>query len=111
MNQFLQTLEANRQMLLVGPLIGAMCAVLSVYIVLRKMSLISEGVSHAGFGGIAIALVIGYYFPGMDLPHKVSGGVSTGSPIWWQVITGLFCLGTALMIGYVTRKKRVNEDA
>jgi len=110
MTTFWETLQAGQQMLIVGPIIGAMCAILSVYIVLRRMALISEGVSHAGFGGIAVALLVGYFVPALDLPHLVDGK-EVGSHIWWQIITGLFCLGTALLIGYVSRRKRVSEDA
>jgi zinc transport system permease protein len=88
-----------RFLLIAGPIIGGTCAVLSVYVVLRRMALIAEGISHAGFGGIAIAVLVGYYIPAID------------NPAARQVITGLFCLGTALLMGYVTRKKRVSEDS
>ncbi len=85
--------------LLLGPVLGAMCALLSVFVVLRRMALISEGVSHAGYGGVAIAIAVGALAP------------SFKGPIWQEIITGIFCLGTALLIGYVTRKKRVSEDS
>ncbi len=64
------------------------------------MALISEGVSHAGFGGLSVALLIGYFIPAL------------GNEFWNRVITGLFCLGTALLIGYFARsRKRVHEDS
>jgi zinc transport system permease protein len=63
------------------------------------MALISEGVSHAGFGGLSLALLIGYYIPAL------------GNEFWSRVITGLFCLGTALLIGYFARSRRVHEDS
>jgi ABC-type Mn2+/Zn2+ transport system permease subunit len=99
MNHFWETVSANWYMLLVGPGIGAMCAILSVYVVLRKMALISEGVSHAAFGGISFALLIGYFIPMMD------------NLLWWEIIAGIFCISTAMLIGYVTRRKRVTEDS
>ena len=86
-------------MLVVGMAIAATCSLLSTYVVLRKMALISEGVSHAGFGGIAIALLVGYYVP--MLANEVA----------IRFITGLFCLGTALLIGYFARSRRVHEDS
>ena len=43
---------------IVGLAIAATCSLLSPYIVLRRMALISEGVSHAGFGGIGAQLLI-----------------------------------------------------
>jgi len=88
-----------RHLLIAGPMIGATCALLSVYVVLRRMALIAEGVSHAGFGGISIAVLMGYFFPMLD------------NDIWRQIITGVFCLGTAMLMGYVTRRKRVSEDS
>jgi zinc transport system permease protein len=103
MGDYLQMMSMARYMLIVGPLIGATCAILSVYVVLRRMALISEGVSHAGFGGIAVAVLVGYFVPVME----------TGSwgPVWREIITGAFCLGTAMLIGYVSRRKRVSEDS
>src|SRR5260221_10365849 len=38
-------------------LIGALCGLLGVYIVLRGMSYIGHGLSHAIFGGAAVAFV------------------------------------------------------
>lgn len=99
MPELLERIEICKYFLIAGPLIGATCALLSVYVVLRRMALISEGVSHAGFGGIAVAILLGYYAAPLDSP-------------WWQVaITGVFCLITSLLIGYVSRRKRVSEDS
>lgn len=95
----LHTLVIFHSLLLVGPLIGASCAILSVYIVLRRMALIPEAISHAGYGGIAVAIAVGAFV-----------GSITG-PNWQEIITGIFCLITALLIGYVTGKKRVTEDS
>src|ERR1035437_7836270 len=83
----------------VGLLVAATCSLLSTYVVLRKMALISEGVSHAGFGGIALAVLIGLYVPALE------GEIAVRS------ITGIFCLGTALLIGYFARSRRVHEDS
>ena len=41
-----------------GVLIGLLCGLLGVYIVLRGMSYIGHGLSHAVFGGAAVAYVI-----------------------------------------------------
>src|SRR5205085_287851 len=95
----LYRIELFADLLMVGPIIGATCALLSVYVVLRRMALIAEGVSHAGYGGIAVAILVGSFVPGMR------------GNVWQEIFTGIFCLGTALMIGYVTRRKRVSEDS
>ena len=95
----LETIHIFRYFLMAGPLIGAMCALLSVYVVLRRMALISEGVAHAGFGGMGGSIVLSYYLTALDNPY------------WQVVITGLFCLLTSVLIGWVSRRKRVSEDS
>lgn len=87
----------------VGLLVAATCSLLSTYVVLRKMALISEGVSHAGFGGIALAVFLGAHFPLLDSP--VYG------PYLQQAVAGIFCVVTALLIGYFSRAKKVSEDS
>src|SRR5260221_1178903 len=49
--------EFFRDGTLAATLIGALCGLLGVYIVLRGMSYIGHGLSHAVFGGAAVALV------------------------------------------------------
>jgi ABC-type Mn2+/Zn2+ transport system permease subunit len=103
-----QTLQIFWCVLLLGPILGAMCALLSVFVVLRRMALISEGVSHAGYGGIAIAIGIG------SLASSLQDGLLKSTlvgPVGQEIITGIFCMITALLIGYVTRRKRVSEDS
>lgn len=87
------------RIVLVGVLVAWSCSLLSVYIVLRRMSMIAEGVAHSGFGGMGIALVAAFYAPFFD------------SPVVLQTVIGVYCLATALLIGFVTRAKRVHEDA
>jgi len=48
--------------ILVSILIGATCGLLGVYIVLRGMSYIGHGMSHAVFGGAIISNIMGIYF-------------------------------------------------
>jgi zinc transport system permease protein len=45
--------------LLAGILIGALCAVLGVFLVLRRLSLIGDGLAHTTFGAVALALFAG----------------------------------------------------
>lgn len=99
MEDFLFRLELYKYVFVAGPAVALMCSVLSVYIVLRRMAMISEGVSHSGFGGIATALLLGYYFSFFD------------GHVMEEIITAIFCLGTALLIAYITRAKKVTEDS
>lgn len=44
--------------LLSGLLVGVLCAVLGVFLVLRRLSLIGDGLSHVTFGSVALALAL-----------------------------------------------------
>ena len=75
--------------LVAGALIGALCAVIGVYVVLRGLSFIGAGIAHASFGGVALGFLLG-----VD-----------------PVLTAIaFCLLTAWGIGAVARRGQVKED-
>lgn len=46
---------------LAGSFIAALCAMLGLFLVLRKLSLIGDGLSHVSFGAIALGLFFGIY--------------------------------------------------
>jgi zinc transport system permease protein len=46
---------------LAGSLIAVLCAMLGLFLVLRKLSLIGDGLSHVSFGAIALGLFFGFY--------------------------------------------------
>lgn len=46
---------------LAGSFIAALCAILGLFLVLRKLSLIGDGLSHVSFGAIALGLFFGLY--------------------------------------------------
>jgi len=75
--------------LLAGAIIGAVCAIIGVYVVLRGLSFIGAGIAHASFGGVALGFLLGV------------------NPL----LTAIgFCLATAWGIGLVARKSQVKED-
>lgn len=45
--------------LVAGSLIAVLCAVLGMFLVLRRLSLIGDGLAHVTFGSVALALVAG----------------------------------------------------
>ncbi|GAM09614.1 manganese transport system membrane protein MntC [Geobacter sp. OR-1] len=47
--------------LLAGSLIGVLCAVLGCFLVLRRLSLIGDGLAHVTFGSVALALFFKLY--------------------------------------------------
>jgi ABC-type Mn2+/Zn2+ transport system permease subunit len=76
------------------------CALLSVFVVLRHWSLVGEGIAHSGFGGAGTAWLIAAIVPSLaDKP--------------WLTYTAVvvFCIVTALLIGYLGRDERVYPDA
>jgi ABC-type Mn2+/Zn2+ transport system permease subunit len=92
-------LHLMRYVLIVGPLMAAVCALLSVFVVLRRMAMISEAVAHAGLGGMALSLLLGYWW----------GFFNT---YWGQeLVTGGFCITTALLIGLFSRGRDVTVDS
>lgn len=46
---------------LAGSFIAVLCAMLGMFLVLRKLSLIGDGLSHVSFGAIALGLFFGIY--------------------------------------------------
>ena len=46
---------------LAGSFIAALCAMLGLFLVLRKLSLMGDGLSHVSFGAIALGLFFGFY--------------------------------------------------
>ena len=75
--------------LLIAVLVGAVCAVLSCYLVLKGWSLMGDAISHAVLPGIVVAVVLG-------LPLAVGAFAA-----------GLTC---ALLTGYLKENSRVKED-
>jgi len=75
--------------LVVAVLVGAVCAVLSCYLVLKGWSLMGDAISHAVLPGIVIAFMLG-------LPLAI-GAFAAG-------------LGCALATGYLKENSRVKED-
>lgn len=77
--------------LIAATLVGALCGMIGVYVVLRKMAYIGHGLSHAIFGGAVISYVMSFNF-------------YLGASLW-----GFF---TALLINATTRRRKfIASDA
>lgn len=70
------------------------CGPVGVFLVLRRMSLMGDAITHAVLPGAAIGFVLG----GLSLPALSLGGFIAG-------------LGVALIAGLVARHTRLKEDA
>jgi manganese/iron transport system permease protein/iron/zinc/copper transport system permease protein len=79
-----------RRGMTVAVIAGALCGLVGVYVVLRSMSYVGHGLSHAVFGGAAIAAAMGAsYFVG----------------------AGLWAVFAALMIARVSGRRGLGADA
>jgi len=80
---------------------GAACALLSVFVVLRRWAFIGEGIAHAGFGGAGTAWILSLLFPSAAV-------LSTQQGVF--AVAVVFCIITAMGIAYVTRREAVRTD-
>ncbi len=76
--------------LAVATLAGALCGLLGVFVVLRGMSYIGHGLSHAVFGGAAASAVVG-------INYFIGAGI-------WAVVSGV-------LIGRIARRRIIGADA
>jgi len=76
--------------LLTAILVGAVCGLLSSYVILKRWSLLGDAISHAVLPGVAIAYLLG-----------------------WPFFVGAFITGalTSLGIGLIERNSRIKSDA
>ena len=82
--------EFFRNGLAVATLAGALCGLVGVYVVLKGMSYIGHGLSHAIFGGFAASALLGV-------------NVLVGAGAWGAA--------SALLISGVTRRRGIGADA
>lgn len=82
--------EFFRNGMLAAVLVGALCGMIGVYIVLRGMSYIGHGLSHAVFGGAVVAFVMTWNF-------------YLGAGVWGFL--------AAVLINQTTRRTKINADA
>jgi ABC-type Mn2+/Zn2+ transport system permease subunit len=75
---------------IVATLAGALCGLVGVYVVLKGMSYIGHGLSHAIFGGFAASALLGVNF-------------FVGAGVWG--------FASAMMINGVTRRRAIGSDA
>jgi len=71
-------------------LVGALCGLIGVYVVLRRMSYIGHGLSHSIFGGAVVSYVMAWNF-------------YLGAGAWGFL--------SALLINAVARRKKIGADA
>jgi manganese/zinc/iron transport system permease protein len=78
-----------------GVVCAVACAVPGCYLVLRRMSMLGDAISHAILPGLAVAFLL------------------TGTREVWAMLAGAMCVGllTAVMTSALARTGRVSEDS
>jgi manganese/iron transport system permease protein/iron/zinc/copper transport system permease protein len=82
--------EFFRNGIIAATLIGALCGMMGVYIVLRRMSYIGHGLSHSIFGGAVVSYLISWNF---------------------YIGAGLWGFLSALLINATARRRKIGADA
>src|SRR5215211_8450145 len=82
--------EFFRHGLIVATLVGALCGLMGVYVVLRRMSYIGHGLSHSVFGGAVVAYLtqVNFYL---------------GAGLWGFL--------SAVLINVTARRRNIGADA
>jgi len=75
--------------LVAAAIVGTVCAVVGTYVVLRGLAFIGDAISHAAFPGVVVAFLL-------KIPFLLGAGVAA--------------IGTALAIGFVSRRTRLRTD-
>jgi manganese/iron transport system permease protein len=70
-------------------LVGTVCAVVGTYVVLRGIAFLGDAISHAAFPGVVVAYLL-------SIPFYLGAAVAA--------------VGTALAIGYVTKRGELRQD-
>jgi manganese/iron transport system permease protein/iron/zinc/copper transport system permease protein len=82
--------EFFRHGLIAATMTGALCGLMGVYVVLRRMSYIGHGLSHAAFGGAVVSYILSWNF---------------------YVGAGLWAFLSALLINATVRRRKIGADA
>lgn len=80
-----------------GMIISLVCSYLSVYVVLRRMAFIGQGISHSALGGFALGVLI------------FGGGAAAALQV--DGVALIFCLFVALLIALTSAHAKISEDS
>jgi len=79
--------------LLATVMVGAVCATMGTYVVLRGMAFFGDALAHAILPGVAVGYLV--------------GGGARGPLFWWALVTAVI---SSLGIGAISRTTRIRED-
>ncbi len=73
--------------------ISALCSLLSVIVIAKRLAFIGQGVSHAALGGVGVAAIVGL------------------APQQHFLVVAPFCILTAIAIAWLSDRERFSADA
>jgi ABC-type Mn2+/Zn2+ transport system permease subunit len=82
-----------------GLAIATLCSLLSVLVVLKRLAFIGQGISHAAFGGVGVAAILGL----------VGAAAATATAGQFLVVLA-FCMCAALLIGWLSERGGTEAD-
>lgn len=88
MTEFL-SFQFMRYALVAGLIVSIMCGAISNLVILKRLSFLGAGISHAAFGGVALGVLLGI------------DPLYTGLAFTWLL---------TMLIGYVSREGHLSED-
>lgn len=104
MNTILAILQYQfvEKAIIAGLFLGIVCAVLGVFLVLRKMSLIGDGLAHISFGAIALGILFGVYPLIIAIPFVILASLIIYALTRKHIIEGDAIIGILASLGLAT---------
>lgn len=93
----LQDYSFWRNAVMGGVIISLVCSWLSVYVVLRRMAFIGQGISHSALGGFALGILL--------------FGGSAAAVLHVDAVALAFCLAVAALIAFISHHTKISEDS
>lgn len=91
---------------LAGLAIAVLCGALSGLVVVKRLAFIGQGISHAAFGGIGLAAILG-------LTARLTADGLADAPLGGVpqfLVVASFCLASGLLVGVLADRGATRED-
>lgn len=104
MNNLINILQYQfiERAIVAGLFLGIVCTVMGVFLVLRKMSLIGDGLAHISFGAIAIGIIFGFYPLVTAIPLVIIASLIIYALTRKHIIEGDAIIGILASLGLAT---------
>ena len=99
--------------LLMGFLISATCGLIGNYLILRRMALIGDAISHSVLPGMAVAFLVTSGWKNAGDQLGATANLQEGLLHGWPILLGAILAGmvTSLLIELIHHRSRIKQDA